>query len=143
MPSFILLAHRASHVLKEVMILFVFFTCVGNNQPKRNGIQEEHQERFRYVYPDRIEVSFRDQPSRHGQSYQKEGITALNCFKTFFFFMMNLLGAGTGKSARLPPIRSRSDSGARFSKAPNRFCSRKTVAKSQTLRLQSSFFTYS
>jgi len=45
----------------------------GNNQPKRDRNHEEpHQERFRYIYPDRIELSFRQQPSRHGQCYQKE-----------------------------------------------------------------------
>lgn len=44
----------------------------GNNQPKRDRRHEEHQERFRYLYPDRIELSLTDQPSRHVQSYQKE-----------------------------------------------------------------------
>lgn len=62
-------------VRKEVIILF-FFICIGNNQPKQDRRNEEHRERFRYVYPDRIELSFREQPNRHVQSYQREGTSS-------------------------------------------------------------------
>ncbi|KAL9951870.1 hypothetical protein ACROYT_G044609 [Oculina patagonica] len=41
-----------------------------NSQPRHDRRNEEPRERFRYVYPDRIELSIMDKPKR--QSYQRE-----------------------------------------------------------------------
>ena len=134
---FILPAHGASHILEEV-IIYSFFTCIGNNQPKRDRRQEEHQERFRYVYPDRIELSFGDQSSRHVQSYQKEGIPDFFSRWTF-----GEKGWCSGERARLPSIKSEFDSRDRFCKAPKRFLHPERRSKISNLTIKELFFAYS
>jgi len=52
----------------------------GNNQPKQDRRNEENRERFKYVYPDRIELSFGDQPNRRAPSYQREGTSLWQFF---------------------------------------------------------------
>ena len=46
------------------------FICIGNNKPKQDKRNKEPRERFRYVYPDRIELSFNEQIN---QGAWKEG----------------------------------------------------------------------